>query len=100
MSELVFQDDRAAAAELGAKLRGAGFSDASVRGFVARVQDVAEQVTLTMTPLLLDSLKSINDAQYAEAYDRITRLPVKLGHVDRTQVLAVLHSVFNRQPGR
>lgn len=100
MSDLVFQDDRAAAAELGAKLRGAGFSDNSVRGFVTRVQDVAEQVTLTMTPILLDSLRDINQAQWAEAHRQVQALPAKLGYVDRTSVIQILYAVFNTQPGR
>jgi hypothetical protein len=100
MSDLVFQDSRAEAAELGAQLHGAGLRTGSVRRFVDRVSDVAQQVTLSMTPALLEELRLINQDQFADAYDRITRLPARLGHVDRAQVLLILQSVFNNQPGR
>jgi hypothetical protein len=100
MSEIVFQNNRSDAAELGAQLHGAGLRTGSVRSFVEQVRNVAEQVTLTMTPLLLEELRNINQDQFADAYDRIQRLPTKLGHVDRAQVLLILHSVFNTQPGR
>jgi len=100
MSEIVYQGDRAEAAELGAQLHGAGLRVGSVRRFVDRVSEVAQQATLTMTPVLLEELRLINQDQFADAYERIQRLPTKLGHVDRAQVLLILHSVFNTQPGR
>lgn len=104
MTEIVYPDSagfsKASIAELGAKLRNAGMVDASVRGFVDQVQGVAEQVTLIMTPILLDSLRNINQAQLAEVSDRIQRLPTKLGYIDRTQVLMILHNLLNAQPGR
>jgi len=100
MSEIVFQDDRASAAELGSRLHGAGMNHSSVRGFVDQVRTVAEQVTLYMTPVLLEKLREINLDQYEAVRDRVQRLPTKFGYIDQSQVLMILHSVFNQQPGR
>lgn len=100
--QLMSQDTPAvnaqALAELGAIMATTGMTTLEARALVADVQSVAAQTALAMAPKILETIRRIQEARFAEIYHQIRLLPNQLGYVNRDRVLAIVQAVAVRTP--
>lgn len=84
--------------ELGAMLASQGWSTLAARALVAKVQTIATQVALAMTPDILDEVRKINDARMLEAMARVRTLTNTMGYVRLDSVIRIIQEVATRSP--
>lgn len=88
-------------AALGALMTANGFSALQARALVAKVQQVAAQVSLAMSGEILEEVRNIQEARLHEIINKVYILPTAFGmgqYIRRDMVVRLLQEAVARVP--
>lgn len=83
---------------LGALVNSVGFSPAVARALVAEVQQAGTAVALAVVPNLIERMRVLNQARYADLYQQVKMMNGYGPLINRNQVLQLIQQMAVTNP--
>ncbi|HEY6075006.1 MAG TPA: hypothetical protein VIV15_16910 [Anaerolineales bacterium] len=85
-------------AALGALLAGHGLSRIQVRGLLARIQKVSEQLAIMSLAEILEDVRKIQEARLWRIINFVQAMPSVGGYISRASIVNYIHTVTAETP--